>query len=80
MMISDKQKAKIIQFRGLGYTQKEIADKVGLTLAQVNYNLQEINDQAKKEGDNNVYMKLLSNGFLPEMIDTIQKASKIGVN
>ena len=72
-MITDKQKAKIMQLRALGYSQKEISKKTRLTHAQVNYNLQEINEQAQKEGDDVVFIKILTDGFLPETIETIKR-------
>ncbi|MBD3205349.1 hypothetical protein GF319_03265 [Candidatus Bathyarchaeota archaeon] len=72
-MISDQQRAKIIQLRALGYSQREISEKTNLTLPQVNYNLQEINEQARQQGDDVIFIKTLADGFLPETLETIKK-------
>lgn len=68
-MVDDYVKARIVMLRGLGYQQKIIADKLGLTLGQVNYNLGEINMEAKKIGDTSTYMKILTAGFSPKLIE-----------
>ena len=72
-MITDQQKAKILQLRALNYSQQEISKKTRLTIAQVNYNLQEINQEAQEKGDDNTFIKTLANGYLPETIQTIKK-------
>lgn len=68
-MVDDFVKAKIVMLRGLGYQQKEIADKLGLTLGQVSYNLGEVNEDARKIGDTSTYMKILTAGFSPKLVE-----------
>lgn len=79
-MISDREKGKIMELRALGYSQKEISDKTGLTHAQVNYNLQEINEEAREKGDDATFIKVLADGFLPEILEAagnLHKLSKL---
>ncbi|MFH1834586.1 MAG: hypothetical protein ABH851_00190 [Methanobacteriota archaeon] len=72
MMISDTQKADIVKLRGLGYTQKEIAAKLKIKQNAVSYHLQEINHEARAQGDNPTYIKTLTNGYLKQILETIQ--------
>jgi len=73
-MVSYKQKAQIIMLRGLGYDQSEIADKLDLSINQVSYNLREIQEEAQEEGDQQTYLRYMADGYLPEIIDTLEKA------
>lgn len=67
-MISELQLAKIVELRGLGYTQAEIAAKIGLTAGQVNYQLSQVNKKAKVDGDDETYVALMATGVGPELI------------
>lgn len=71
-MISDTKKADIVKLRGLGYTQKEIAAKLKVKQNTVSYHLNQINEDARAQGDNPTYLKLLTNGYLKQILETIQ--------
>lgn len=47
--------AEMIKLRGLGFFQKEIADKLGVTPSAISYQLKRIKKLALKEGVNEVY-------------------------
>ena len=47
--------AEMIKLRGLGFSQKEIADKTGVTPSAISYQLKRIKKLALKEGVNEVY-------------------------
>ena len=50
-MASPEQIAQIAKFRALGYTQQEIADEVGLSRQAVAYQLQQLKNKSKIEGE-----------------------------
>jgi len=78
-MVSDFDRAQIVVLRGLGYRQGEIAEKLGLTIGQVNYHLAEINKESEERGVTATYMKVLSAGYGPQitqLIEAVQKISK----
>lgn len=67
--------AKIMALRGLGYTQAEVAGKLGLKLHQVQYALSEVNEDARKDGDMQVYARIVGAGFLPKIVEAAGKIS-----
>jgi len=76
-MISDLQKAKILQLRGLGYQQKEIAEILGLSQAQVAYHLQEFKKLAKEKGPDSVYLDIMLSGIGPEAMKFISRLEEL---
>ena len=78
-MISDTQKADIVILRGLGYTQKKIAQKLKITQNTVSYHLTEINKEAQTQGDKTTATKILTNGYLEEIKKTIETFQQISV-
>ncbi|MBD3261899.1 MAG: hypothetical protein GF334_09585 [Candidatus Altiarchaeales archaeon] len=76
-MVSERLLADVIVLRGLGYTQKEVAGKLGLTQNQVSYYLSEVNQKARERGDYATFLSIACDGFLPDAIQTINKLEKI---
>lgn len=53
MTLNKYEIRQIIQMRGLGYTQQEIADQLGVSRKTVENHLRKLREQAKEaEGDN----------------------------
>lgn len=76
MVLTDFQKSKIVELRGLGYTEAEVAKKMKLTHGQVTYFLNKVNDEAKKKGDDAVYLKTMSAGIGPKMLKAFELLMK----
>jgi len=76
-MVSKRQLAEIVMLRGLGYTQKEIAGKTSLTQSAIQYHLSEINDDARQRGETETFISILTDGFLPEVMEKIRMIEKI---
>ncbi len=76
-MISDFQKARIVQLRGLGYQQKEIAEMLGLSQAQVAYHLQEFKRLSNEKGFDSVYLDIMLSGLGPEAMKFIAKLDEL---
>ena len=72
-MITDKQKAKILQLRALNYTQKEIADKTGISKSEVGRLLKGIEFSSPKQTPS------LNSGPAnnPENIETVNQKDTI---
>lgn len=47
--------AEMIKLRGLGFSQKEIADKLGVVPGTISYQLKRIKKIALKEGNTDIY-------------------------
>ena len=43
----------------------------------VSYHLQEINEDARARGDNAVYLKTLADGYLPQILATLETVKAI---
>lgn len=54
------ERAKIVKMRGLGYSQAEIAEPLGVSQSAIQYQLARINKQARKYGDDDVFISLLA--------------------
>ncbi|MBD3260116.1 MAG: hypothetical protein GF334_00270 [Candidatus Altiarchaeales archaeon] len=76
-MISDRKLAEIIVLRGLGYTQNEIAHTLSLSKYKIWYHLNETNKQARKQGNTPTFLGILTQGYLPEILDKIKRLEKI---
>ncbi|MGY5881596.1 MAG: hypothetical protein RTV31_15200 [Candidatus Thorarchaeota archaeon] len=76
MVLSDFQKSKIVELRGLGYTEAEVAKKLRLTHGQVTYFLNKLNEEAKKKGDDSVYLKIMSAGLGPKLLKAFELLMK----
>jgi len=73
-MVKDEfLRAQVVMLRGLGYNQKEISTKLGVSQSTVSYTLSEVNKTAIREGDESEYIKILSAGYSPVIV----KAAKM---
>ena len=63
-MLTGRDIAEIVKMRGLGYNQSEIAQRLGVIQSAIQYQLARINERARKEGDDNVFISLLSESVL----------------
>lgn len=59
MKLSGESIWKIVMKRGLGYTQKEIADQLGISQRAVSYRLKQIRKMCDGIVDNRIYIELL---------------------
>lgn len=61
MDISDKVKRRmiIVKMRGLGYNEKEISEKVGVSASTIQYILSRLRKRARIEGNDKVFMSIM---------------------
>lgn len=57
--LTNKDIAEIVKMRGLGYSQAEIAQQLGVSQSAVQYQLARINERAQREGNDDVFLALL---------------------
>ncbi|MBU2559869.1 hypothetical protein KKA03_03150 [archaeon] len=57
--MNNEDKAEIVVLRGLGYTQEEIANKIGVTKEAVSYHLGKFKDRANEVGVNRAYSEIM---------------------
>ncbi|MCZ7401209.1 MAG: helix-turn-helix domain-containing protein [Candidatus Methanoperedens sp.] len=57
--LTEKEIAEIIKMRGLGYSQEDIAQRLGVSQSAIQYQLARINKRAKKEGDDDTFNAIL---------------------
>ena len=55
MPLSPQQIASILKLRGLGWTQKEIADTIGASQQVVAYHLKKLREASKEKGADDVF-------------------------
>ena len=76
MVLTDFQKSKIVELRGLGYTEADVAKKLRLSHGQVTYFLNKINEESRKKGDDAVYLKVMSGGLGPKLLKAFELLMK----
>ena len=74
-MVTAYQKAKILQLKGLGFEIKEIAEKLGLRPGQVMYWARKIEKQARAEGEDGVFIRVMVDGVTPEVLRFMELAA-----
>ena len=52
--------AEIAKLRALGFSQKEIADRFGVTQTTVSYHFKRLRELALKEGEDNVFRTIVA--------------------
>ena len=52
-------RAKIAKFRAVGYSNKEIAEKLGIPASNVSYHVQKMKQEAKKKGADEAFEAFL---------------------
>ncbi|SVC48392.1 uncharacterized protein METZ01_LOCUS301246 [marine metagenome] len=63
MPLSPQQIASILKLRGLGWTQKEIADTIGASQQVVAYHLKKLREESKEKGADDVFSSALLGGM-----------------
>ena len=66
--MNSKNKCKMIKLRGLGYSQKEIGDILGVSNGTIQYQLREIKKLSIKEGVDSVFINLILPAIISDMI------------
>ncbi|MBU7027221.1 MAG: helix-turn-helix domain-containing protein [Theionarchaea archaeon] len=51
--------AEIVKMRGLGYSQAEIAQQLGVSQSAIQYQLSKINERARNEGNDDTFLALI---------------------
>lgn len=65
--------AKVISLRGLGYTHAEIGGKLDLKTHQIQYALEQVNEDAREKGDTETYIKIMGAGVGPRIAEIAGK-------
>ena len=69
--LTERDIGEIVKLRGLGYTQQQIADRLGVTSAAISYQLKRINKIARQDGDNSAIVTFLLGAGLGLLIASI---------
>ncbi|HDN83367.1 MAG TPA: sigma-70 family RNA polymerase sigma factor [Candidatus Altiarchaeales archaeon] len=75
-MVSEFDRARVVMLRGLGYSQKEISEKTGLSQSAISYILSEIKKRALEEGDEATFVAIMSSGYGPLIVRAMQMLFK----
>ena len=65
--------AEIMKLRGLGYSQKEIADRLKIGEGVVQYKLKQLKKRAEEEGINTVFFGQLTELYIPKVMEILDK-------
>ena len=57
--LTDRERAIIVQLRGLGYSQEEIANRLNISQSSVAYHLKEFRERAEADGDDATFAALV---------------------
>ena len=63
MVLSPQQIASILKLRGIGWSQKEIADTIGASQQVVAYHLKKLREESKEKGADDVFSAALLGGM-----------------
>ena len=63
MALSQQQIASILKLRGIGWSQKEIADTIGASQQVVAYHLKKLREESKEKGADDVFSAALLGGM-----------------
>ena len=63
MPLGPQQIASILKLRGLGWTQKDIADTIGVSQQVVAYHLKKLREESKEKGADDVFSAALLGGM-----------------
>ena len=63
MALSPQQIASILKLRGIGWSQKEIADTIGASQQVVAYHLKKLREASKEKGADDVFSAALLGGM-----------------
>ncbi|RLI96100.1 MAG: hypothetical protein DRO92_00280 [Candidatus Altiarchaeales archaeon] len=71
-MTDEFLRAQIVMLRGLGYTQKEISEKLNVSQSAVSYTLRDVNKNAREDGDEATFTTIITSGFGPVIVKALQ--------
>lgn len=57
--LTQRDIAEIVKMRGLGYSQDEIAQFLGVSQSAIQYQLARINERARNDGNDDTFLALL---------------------
>ncbi len=63
MSMSPQQIASILKLRGIGWSQKEIADTIGASQQVVAYHLKKMREESRQKGVDDVFSAALLGGL-----------------
>ena len=63
MSLSPQQIASLMKLRGIGWSQKEIADTLGTSQQVIAYHLKKMKEEAKKKSPDDVFNAALLGGL-----------------
>lgn len=63
MALTPQQIAAIMKLRGLGWSQKEIAEKIGASQQVIAYHLKKLREQSKKVGVDDAFSAAILGGI-----------------
>ena len=63
MPLSPQQIASLMKLRGIGWSQKEIADTIGASQQVVAYHLKKMRDDSRQKGADDVFSAALLGGL-----------------
>jgi orotate phosphoribosyltransferase-like protein len=63
MSMSPQQIASILKLRGIGWSQKEIADTIGTSQQVVAYHLKKMREESRQKGVDDVFSAALLGGL-----------------
>lgn len=72
-MMSDRQIARLVQLRGLGFSEREIGLELGVSQSTVSYNLKRIKTQCLHGDPDRIFQRILLQGHT-HAIDKLLKA------
>ena len=64
MALTPQQLAELLKLRAIGFSQKEIAEKIGTSQQVVAYHLKKLKEDAKKKGAEEVFSSALLGGLV----------------
>jgi len=67
-MVTAYQKAKLIQLKGLDFEISEIAEKLQLRPGQLRYWGRKIEKEAREQGEDEVFVRVMVDGVTPEIL------------
>jgi transcriptional regulator with XRE-family HTH domain len=70
-VLTETDIGEIVKLRGLGYSQKEIAERLGVSPATISYQLNRINEIAKRDGDDKTLLAFLFGAGLGLLVESI---------
>ena len=62
--LTEKDILEIVKMRGLGYSQEDIGQRLGVRQSAVQYQLSRLNNRAETEGLDDVFLALIAGAVL----------------